>query len=143
MKPDEINMDANPETSVEELKEPIVVLPSGRCMQINKDMILNNDQLAQNVENCKRAINEYTNVIGRITSGSLTDEEIDNVLDKLTSELTSAGLFKITEYINHTKSEMIVLMASSVISFFSTILYVAAADSLNTEVESEPNTVTE
>ena len=142
MNPDEIKMDANPETSsVEELKEPIVVLPSGRCMQINKDMILKNDQLAQNVENCKRAINEYTNVIGRISS--LTDEEIDNVLDKLTSELTSAGLFKITEYINHSKSEMIVLMASAIISFFSTILYVTAADSLNTEVESEPNTVTE
>ena len=123
--------------------EPLIFFASGRCVQIEKDMLLD-DQLKDNVENCKKGINEFTSVIGRVITNNITDEEIDKYLESMTNELIKANLFKITEYTNLPKKDVVVMMASTLISFFSTILYVAAHEYIDmVDVSDSETTVTE
>lgn len=143
MNEEEKVVDVNPEEIQEETAtipdEPIMVFASGRFVPIERDLVLN-DQLKINVESCKKGINEFTAVIGKVVADTITDEEVDKYLESMTNELVRANLFKITEYTDFSKKEMVVMMATTLISFFSTIIYVAAHEYVNTEGESEATT---
>lgn len=131
-----IDVDVNNAPQPTTPDEPVIVRPNGQVMNINVEG-LNHAEIMTGITGIKRNINDFTVMIGDVVSGKMSEEDINKNLDILTTSLVNIGMFKITDYINFDKKEMIVMMAGDMLAFYSTLMYVELT---NTEDEASEMT---